>query len=75
MLSTRSLIDMSEPHPILRASLAGRYNIERELGEGGMAAVYAAHDVWHGTGIGRVIRRMPARASTLVMVSAWNGSL
>jgi serine/threonine-protein kinase len=39
---------MSEPHPSLRASLAGRYDIERELGEGGMATVYAAHDVRHG---------------------------
>ena len=31
----------------LRASLAGRYTIERELGAGGMATVYLAHDVRH----------------------------
>ncbi|HET7249261.1 MAG TPA: protein kinase, partial [Gemmatimonadales bacterium] len=31
----------------LTAALAGRYTIERELGAGGMATVYLAHDVRH----------------------------
>ncbi len=31
----------------LNAALAGRYPIERELGAGGMATVYLAHDVRH----------------------------
>src|SRR5438445_389769 len=31
----------------LRIGLAGRYTIERELGAGGMATVYLAHDVKH----------------------------
>ncbi len=31
----------------LNASLAGRYTIERELGAGGMATVYLAHDLKH----------------------------
>jgi serine/threonine-protein kinase len=31
----------------LAAALSGRYTIERELGQGGMAAVYLAHDLRH----------------------------
>jgi hypothetical protein len=31
----------------LTAALADRYRIERELGAGGMATVYLAHDVKH----------------------------
>ncbi len=38
---------MSDPVTRLNAALEGRYGIERELGEGGMAMVYLADDLKH----------------------------
>ena len=38
---------MNDLHARLRASLEGRYAIERELGRGGMATVYLARDLRH----------------------------
>jgi serine/threonine-protein kinase len=55
---------MTGPHDLLRSSLAGRYDVERELGEGGMATVYLAHDVRHARKVAiKVIR--PEVAETL----------
>ncbi len=36
---------MTDPIIRLNAALEGRYTIERELGEGGMATVYLAEDL------------------------------
>ena len=48
---------MSDPVARLNAALEGRYAIERELGEGGMATVYLAKDLKHNG-------FYPARADT-----------
>jgi Tol biopolymer transport system component len=38
---------MSDPLPRLAEALADRYRIDREVGRGGMATVYLAHDLRH----------------------------
>jgi len=38
---------MPQPYDDLKAALADRYVLERELGAGGMATVYLAHDPRH----------------------------
>ena len=48
----------------LRAALAGHYEIEREIGQGGMATVYLAHDVKHDRNVAVKVLR-PELAAVL----------
>ena len=48
----------------LSAALADRYTIERELGAGGMATVYLAHDVRHDRKVAVKVLR-PELAATM----------
>ena len=47
----------------LRAALADRYTIERELGAGGMATVYLAHDLRHDRKVALKLLRQELSAS------------
>ena len=54
---------MTEPLDQLTAALADRYRVERELGVGGMAIVYLAHDIKHNRQVAlKVIKPEPAAA-------------
>jgi len=53
---------MIRPPERLAAALADRYRIERELGQGGMATVYLAHDLRHERDVA-INWRSPADAS------------
>ncbi|MBI3983445.1 MAG: protein kinase, partial [Gemmatimonadetes bacterium] len=48
---------------LLKTALAGRYTIERELGAGGMATVYLAHDLKHDRPVAIKILRPDLAAS------------
>jgi TolB-like protein/Tfp pilus assembly protein PilF len=48
---------MPDDHARVNASLAGRYRVERELGRGGMATVYLAHDLKHDRAVALKVMR------------------
>ena len=54
---------MTEPMSRLQGALAGRYAIERELGAGGMATVYLAHDLRHDRKVALKLLREELSAS------------
>ena len=47
----------SDPVTRLNAALDGRYRVERELGEGGMATVYLADDIKHERKVALKVRK------------------
>ncbi|HEX2449690.1 MAG TPA: serine/threonine-protein kinase [Gemmatimonadales bacterium] len=55
---------LSDTLTMLRTALAGRYTIERELGRGGMSAVYLARDLKHDRPVALKVL-LPELAATL----------
>lgn len=54
---------MTDSQSRLTEALAGQYNIEREVGAGGMATVYLAHDVKHDRKVALKVLREDLSAS------------
>jgi len=54
---------VTNPPDTLATALSGRYRIERELGAGGMATVYLAHDVRHNRKVAIKVLRGDLAAS------------
>ena len=64
---------MADPLPRLTAALADRYRIERELGAGGMATVYLAHDLKHDRKVALKVLK-PELAAVSAPSASWSRS-
>jgi TolB-like protein len=62
--SSNSPVMPTDPLPAMDAALRDRYRIERELGRGGMATVYLAHDLRHDRPVALKVLK-PALAASL----------
>jgi eukaryotic-like serine/threonine-protein kinase len=56
---------MRDPVQVLRPALAGRYEIEREIGSGGAAAVYLARDLRHDRPVALKVLRAESNTPTI----------
>ena len=57
----------------LAASLAHRYRIERQAGQGGMASVYLAKDLKHGRNVAIKVLRPWSAPDSYVRSTPWRG--
>ena len=66
---------MSDPVSRLNAALEGRYSIDREVGEDGMATVYLADDLKHERRVAlKVLKPALVAVVTTLVISACSGS-
>src|SRR5437867_11108003 len=63
MMESGLAASMTDQLPRLQAAVTDRYTIENELGHGGMATVYLAHDIKHDRAVAMKVLRPELAAS------------